>query len=87
MGPLRLSDALEFRRSEVLRFKHAAKQLAGGFADHDLSGLGEGLQARGEVGGVSYHRLFLRGSCTNEVTDHHEARGDAHARRQGLLHG
>jgi hypothetical protein len=63
----RFGDALERVRAETLARKNVADQIAGGGADQNGIGAGEGLQAGGEVG---------------RLADDDEPAGDADAPRR-----
>jgi hypothetical protein len=58
--------------------------------DHHGVGRCHRLQACGEVGRLAHHRLFLARSFADDVTDHHESRGDAdpylHRLAQAVVH-
>ena len=51
-------------------------------ADQERVGLGQRLQACGEVGGLADGRVLLRHAFADEIADHDDARGDADARLQ-----
>ena len=50
--------------------------------DDDGAGLGERLQAGGEVRGLPDRRVLLRGAAADEVADHHPSRRNADARAE-----
>jgi len=54
-----------------------AEPPARGRGDHHRAGLGQSLQARGQVRRLADHRLLLRGAFANQVADHDEPGGDA----------
>src|SRR5215472_12215645 len=49
----RRGDALEFDLAEISVFEQVAGQPAGARSDHDCVGLGQGLQARREIGRIA----------------------------------
>jgi len=52
-GRHRPDDALEFDLAEIAVFEQVAGQAAGAGRKHDSVGLGQGLQARGDIGRVA----------------------------------
>ncbi len=90
----RLIEALEPVLAEIGVGEEAADQLVGGRGNHDLAGLGQGLEPGGEMRGGADHGLFGRGALADQVADHDPAGGDADpdlqgrtARRPQLGHG
>jgi hypothetical protein len=51
--------------------------------DHHRAGLGQSLQSRGQVGRLADHPALLGLALADEITDHHEAGGDADATSSG----
>ena len=80
--PHRLGEALEMLLAELDAVEQIADQPAGARADDERAGLGQTLQAGGEVGGLADHRLLLGRALADQVADHHDAGRDADPGRE-----
>src|ERR687886_301144 len=58
------------QRAEILVVEETAGEPARARVDHDAVRLGEGLQPRREVRGLSDHGLLLRGARPDQVAHH-----------------
>jgi hypothetical protein len=75
----RLCKALDRLPAEIGEPEQIADQAAGGAGEDDLPGLGQSLQARGEVGGLADHRLLLRRAFADEIADDDKPGGNTDA--------
>ena len=65
-----LGEALDRSPAEVAQPEQVADEAAGGAGENDLSGFGESLQARREIGGLADDRLLLRRALADQIADH-----------------
>src|SRR3984893_2824706 len=75
--------ALQGDGPEIAILEHASGQFACARRNDHRARFGGRLEASGKIGRLSDHRLLLRGSRTEEVTDHDEPSGDSDTRLQG----
>jgi hypothetical protein len=73
-------DSSDRYSTEIAIFEEIPDQTARPVADHDGTGLGQGLQPSGEVGGFSDDRSLLCRSFTDQIADDHQSGGDADPR-------
>ena len=70
-------DSLDHVRTALLEDDQALDQPPGPLADHDGAGLGQLLQAGGDVRGLADHRHLVAELAGADVADHHEPGVDA----------
>jgi hypothetical protein len=75
----RRGEALDGLPAEVAQPEQVADQAAGGAGEDDLPGLRQSLQACGEVGGLTDHRLLLRRALADQITNYDKSGGNADA--------
>ena len=73
----RLLDPLDHVRAALLEDEQALDQPPRALADHDGAGLGQPLQAGGDVRGLADHRHLVAELAGADVADHDEAGVDA----------
>jgi hypothetical protein len=82
-GPHRTGDALQALRAKILKLKEVADELSGAFGNHDLVGLGNALQACGNVRRLANDRLLPGRIRSEQVANDDQPRSNADARLQG----
>ena len=78
----RRAHAPDRQRAEVVADEQALDQAIGAGADHDAAGLGQVLQAGGDVGRLADHRHRVAALAGADVAHHHEPGVDADPDRQ-----
>jgi hypothetical protein len=78
----RRADALQILRADRAQRVGAAQKPQNVFGDDKLVGLGDALQAGGQIGGLTDDRGLLRGAGADQIADDHHAGGDPDPRRQ-----
>jgi hypothetical protein len=81
-GSHRPDDTLEVFRPEVLELKQIAKESPGSFSDDHHVRLGDPLQTRREVRGLTDDAALLRFTRADQVADHDQPSGYANASLQ-----
>ena len=81
-GPHRLGEALERLWPEIGHSNRPPSSRRVRSAITTVPGLGERLQAGGQVRRLADDRLLLRRALADQVADHDQAGGDADARRR-----
>ena len=76
-GHHRRAQALELDGAQVHVLEETAGQPPRARRDHHRARFGQRLQPRREVGRLSDHRLFLRGTLADQIADHHQPGSDA----------
>src|SRR6516225_5635246 len=76
----RCGDSLDRYSTQIAIFEEIADQTARPVANNDRTGLGQGLQPSGEVGGLSDDRSLLCRSFTDQIADDHQPGSDANPR-------
>jgi len=74
-----LGEALDRSPAEVAQPEQVADEAAGGAGENDLSGFGESLQARREIGGLARDGPLPRRALTEQVADDDKPGGNADA--------
>ena len=84
-SPHRLSEPLERLCPEVGQLEQTTDELPGALGDHHRPGLGERLQAGGQVRCLAGDRLLPRRALAGDTANHDQPGADPDARRQGLM--
>src|SRR6516164_1597789 len=86
-GPYRPGDALEVFRPEVLQFEEIAEEPPRALGDDDCIRLGDALQPRREVRGLTDDATLLSFTRADQVADHSEPGRDSNAYLQACNGG
>ncbi|MGA8957358.1 MAG: hypothetical protein WB503_18370, partial [Pseudolabrys sp.] len=81
----RLGNTLNFVKAKVAQTEPIAEEAACGGGDDDRPRLGQGLEAGGKARRIPNHSMLPQCTRATEVTDHHQAGGDANSHRERLL--
>ena len=75
-SPHGLAETLDHMRAEVGQLEQAADEPAGALGNHHRVGLGQRLQAGGQVRGLADDGLLARRALADQLADHDLAGGD-----------
>ena len=73
----RLCDTFERMIAKIGHLEQVTQEPAGARSDDDRSRFGQSLQTRCKIWCLAHHRLFLRGTLTDQIADDDKPRGDA----------
>ncbi|HET7382529.1 MAG TPA: hypothetical protein VFJ59_08090 [Pseudolabrys sp.] len=81
----RLGNTLDFVKPKVAQTEPIAEEPACGGGEDDRPRLGQGLKAGRKARRIPNHSTLPQGTRATEVTDHHQAGGDANADGERLF--